>query len=207
MMAPVPVPITNELAKKLWQVFIDNETLLPIEKHRYKNEVDKLAKVDPAWATVIRAVLDGIANDAQSAISELNNAARIGMSEAMYANGIRLLINLGRMNEAYAFAKEGAKRHPMSQTLSNMLLGFSAACDSAETIESELLRVRNLFSEQPLLDMFLLDKHLASIAENDEPDIAALLQKLCDFEKNAETPDSSKRFDNLIDSLLDKVDP
>jgi hypothetical protein len=206
-MPPVPAPITDDLSVELWQLFIDNKQLPPIMEQKYKNAADKLVKADPAGAILIRAILAGIANDVDKVLAELSKVKKLGMTAPMYCNSIRLLTNVGQVSAAHSFAKEGAKLYPLSKDISELLMPLAYALDDSETLESELSKNKELPTKDlpPTLVMYMLDRKLSGINENDEDAVTSALQGIYNKESTS-NEGLSKRMDSLIDNLLEKVD-
>ena len=201
-MCPIALPKTNLIGKDLWQIFIDDVELPELDRHRFAREIDALERSDPEGAAFLEATLGAICNEENKAIKLAETAKSRGLSEKMSCNLVVLLVNMGKMTEAYTLARQNHERFPMSQMILQDVIHLADAFEDAQVLEKTLEAWQKLYPDHthPLLVLHLLESGLEGA------DMEAMEGLMADFLERSDLYQQTPRSLRRIRSLLSRTE-
>lgn len=203
-MPPIPAAKTNDTIKALRQRFDNDETLSEFERARLQKEAQVLERVEPDGALFIRAVLAALEGDSATVCTLADKVLAGTSSEVLYNNLTVLLMQLGKMQKAYALCRAGLTHFPASADLLNKTIALAQAFEDTVVLEESLLGWQKLFPKEapPSVILFETEQRFAALDAKGDEALCAFLDTL-----PLEAVLVSKREKRIVNELLDGVEP
>jgi hypothetical protein len=205
-MTPQPQTKTSELSDDLWPIFIERKNLNTFNRHRLSHEINSLRKVDPDGFLILSAVLAAVEGNEKETLDLAGIALRECNEFLMLINWSSVMIHLGKIREAFLFAKKSWNLAPENIKTNERLILLAAVIEDTETLELTLETWHRLNPGQihPLAVGYQLNQKDTPLFNLDDESILQILN--CLQKEFCEKDSPSPRLEALTRALMQEID-
>ena len=202
-MIPQPKTKRDEIAQKIWPVFLNDEKLDEFTFARARHELESLKRVDREGYNLLSAVLAAIEGN-HAEVLRLADMGLTGTAADVLLNWSTMLVNIGLIVEAHGFALKAWRIEPGFGTALDLVIALSEAIEDAPTLEEALTAWHKMHAGEahPLEVVHMLTDGEGAQDLTDE-ELVHFLDK--DSEEDIDST-LTIRARNLTRRLLDKVE-